>query len=70
LVSNGEGYFFASKNSQTKHCLWFPICFVNQLTVGELKKLDFTIKLLPGVYELDDVEVSNIKPNPYRLWQM
>jgi hypothetical protein len=22
------------------------------------------IKLLPGVYELDDVEVSNIKPNP------
>jgi phage terminase large subunit-like protein len=70
LVSNGEGYFLLSEsNSQDETLLMISYMgFVNQqLTVGELRKLDFTIKLLPGVYELDDVEVSNIKPNPYEI---
>ncbi|NGY38056.1 carboxypeptidase-like regulatory domain-containing protein [Flavobacterium sp. XN-5] len=70
LVSNGEGYFSLSEsNSQDETLLVVSyLGFVNQqLTVRELKKRDFTIKLLPAVYELDDVEVSNIKPNPYEI---
>lgn len=70
LVSNGEGYFSLSESSSQDETLLVVsyLGFVNQqLTVGELKKLDFTIKLLPAVYELDDVEVSNIKPNPYEI---
>ncbi len=70
LVSNGEGYFTLSEsNSQDETLLAVSyLGFVNQLlTVAELKKLDFTIKLLAGIYELDDVAVSNVKPNPYEI---
>jgi hypothetical protein len=70
LVSNGEGYFSLSEsNSQDETLLVVSyLGFVNQqLTVRELKKRDFTIKLLAGIYELDDVEVSNVKPNPYEI---
>lgn len=70
LVSNGEGYFSLSESSSQEETMLVVsyLGFVNQqLTVGELKKLDFMIKLLPAVYELDDVKVSNIKPNPYEI---
>ncbi|UQD56470.1 carboxypeptidase-like regulatory domain-containing protein [Flavobacterium sp. K5-23] len=70
LVSNGEGYFSLSENNSKDETFLTVsyLGFVNQqLTVGELKKLDFTIKLLPGIYELNDVVVSNIKPNPYEI---
>lgn len=70
LVSNGEGFFSLSEsNSQDETALTVSyLGFVNkQLTVSELKKLDFNIKLTPAVYELNDVAVSNIKPNPYEI---
>ena len=70
MVSNGEGYFTLSENNSTDETLLTVsyLGFVNQqLTVAELKKLDFTIKLLAGIYELDDVAVSNLKPNPYEI---
>ena len=70
LVSNAEGYFSLSENnSQDETLLTISyLGYVNQqLTVGELKKLDFTIKLVPGIYELDNVAVSNILPNPYEI---
>ena len=70
LVSNGEGFFSLSEsNSQDETALTVSyLGFVNRhLTVSEMKKLDFTIKLTPAVYELNDVAVSNIKPNPYEI---
>jgi hypothetical protein len=70
LVSNAEGYFnLSEKNSKDETILTVSyLGFVNQqLTVAELRSLDFTIKLLPGIYELNDVAVSNIKPNPNQI---
>lgn len=70
LVSNAEGFFALSENNSTDETLLTVsyLGFVNrQLTVGELKKLDYIIKLLPGIYELRDVVVSNKKPNAYEI---
>ncbi|WP_367771130.1 carboxypeptidase-like regulatory domain-containing protein [Flavobacterium sp. WC2421] len=70
LVSNAEGFFTLSEKNSTDETLLTVsyLGFVNrQLTVSELKKLDFSIKLTPGVFELNDVAVSNIKPNPYEI---
>jgi hypothetical protein len=70
LVSNGEGYFTLSEHNSTDKTLLTVsyLGFVSrQLTVSELKKLYYSIKLAPGVYELNDVAVSNIKPNPYEI---
>jgi hypothetical protein len=70
LVSNAEGYFNLSENNSSGDTVLTIsyLGFVNQiLSVTELKKLDFTIKLLPGIYELSDVAVSNTKPNPYEI---
>ncbi|MFQ3173706.1 MAG: hypothetical protein ACI9WT_002110 [Flavobacterium sp.] len=70
LISNAEGYFSLSENNSKDETLLTVsyLGFVTQqLTVAELKKLDFTIKLLAGIYELSDVAVSNLKPNPYEI---
>lgn len=70
LVSNAEGYFTLSENnSRDETVLTISyLGFVNQqLTVIELKKLNYIIKLAPGVFQLNDVAVSNIKPNPYEI---
>jgi hypothetical protein len=70
LVSNAEGFFALSENNSKDETVLMVsyLGFVNkQLTVGELKKLDYIIKLLPAIYELNDVVVSNIKPNPYEI---
>ncbi|WP_016989731.1 carboxypeptidase-like regulatory domain-containing protein [Flavobacterium sp. ACAM 123] len=70
LVSNGEGYFTLSENNSQDETLLTVsyLGYVNQqLTVAELKRLDYSIKLAPGVFQLNDVAVSNIKPNPYEI---
>jgi hypothetical protein len=70
LISNAEGYFTLSENNSNYDTALYVsyLGFVSQqLTVAELKKLDFTIKLLPRIYELSEVAVSNIKPNPYEI---
>jgi hypothetical protein len=70
LVSNAEGYFNLSENNSKDETILNVsyLGFVNQqLTAGELRSLDFTIKLLPGIYELSEVAVSNTKPNPYEI---
>ncbi|MGO4820777.1 MULTISPECIES: carboxypeptidase-like regulatory domain-containing protein [unclassified Flavobacterium] len=70
LISNGEGYFSLSEsNSKEETVLHVSyLGFVNrQLTVAELKKLDYIIQLAPAIYELSDVTVSNIKPNPNEI---
>ncbi|WP_367754295.1 carboxypeptidase-like regulatory domain-containing protein [Flavobacterium sp. WC2430] len=70
LVSNAEGFFTLSENNSKDETLLTVsyLGFVNrELTVEQLKRLDYTIKLDPGVFELNDVTVSNVKPNPYEI---
>lgn len=64
LVSNGEGYFSLSENNSQDATVVLVsyLGFVNQqLTVGQLKNQDLTIKMLPAMYELEDVAISNEK---------
>ncbi|MDG1872178.1 MAG: carboxypeptidase-like regulatory domain-containing protein, partial [Flavobacterium sp.] len=64
LVSNGEGYFSLSENNSQDATVILVsyLGFVNQqLTVGQLKNQDLTIKMLPAMYELEDVAISNEK---------
>ncbi len=70
LVSNGEGYFSLSENNSQDETVIVVsyLGFVSQqLLVSQLKNQDLIIKLLPAVYELQDVAVSNVKPNPYEI---
>ena len=64
LVSNGEGYFSLSENNSQDATVILVsyLGFVNQqLTVEQLKNQDLTIKMLPAMYELEDVAISNEK---------
>lgn len=70
MISNAEGYFTLSeKNSQDNTVLIITyLGYVNQeLLVSTLKNNDFTIALTPSIFELNDVSVSNKKPNPYEI---
>jgi hypothetical protein len=70
MISNAEGYFTLSeKNSQDSTVLLISyLGYVNQeLAVSTLKNNDFTIALTPSIFELNDVNVSNKKPNPYEI---
>jgi hypothetical protein len=70
LVSNAEGYFTLSEGDSQDETALFVSCleFVSRkLTVAELKELDNSIGLLPLIFQLDDVTVSNEKPNPYKI---
>ncbi len=70
LVSNEEGYFNLSEgNSKDEIVLTISYLgyFSQQLTISQLKKLDFVVALQPSIFELNDVKVSNVKPNPYEI---
>jgi hypothetical protein len=70
LISNAEGYFTLSeKNSlDTSQLLVSYLGYANQeITVGTLKNNDFIVVLTPSIFELNDVAVSNKKPNPYEI---
>jgi hypothetical protein len=70
LISNAEGFFSLSEtNSSDETLLTISyLGYVNQqLTVSKLKKQDYKIALIPGIFELNDVKVSNEKPNPYEI---
>jgi hypothetical protein len=66
LVSNAEGNFTLSQNNISDNTP-IVVSYIGyapaQTTVGSLKDLDNTIKLLPGIVELDEVHVSNVRPN-------
>jgi hypothetical protein len=70
LVSNAEGYFTLSERNSADD-VQLTISYLGylaqKLTVSQLKKLDFTIALSPGIIELNAVTVSNEKPNPYEI---
>lgn len=65
LISNAEGYFTLSeKNDEASPLLISYLGYVSrQLTITELKNQQNTIALEPGVFELEDVNVSNVKPD-------
>ena len=70
LVSNAEGYFTLSEENSkedTVITISYLGYFSQQLTISQLKKLDFVVALQPGIFELNDVKVSNVKPNPYDI---
>ena len=70
LVSNDEGYFSLSESSSKEESVLTVtyLGYVNrQLTVGELKNLQYSIALNPAVFEINEVKVSNVKPNPYEI---
>jgi hypothetical protein len=54
---------------ETKQYLAFYLGFVNrQLTVSELKRLNYSILLTSGIFQLNDVKVSNENRTLMRLW--
>jgi hypothetical protein len=71
LVSNAEGYFMLSENNSRDETVLSVsyLGFVNrQLTVSELKRLNYSILLTSGVFQLNDVKVSNENRTLIRLW--
>ncbi|HWR94246.1 MAG TPA: carboxypeptidase-like regulatory domain-containing protein [Flavobacterium sp.] len=70
FISNAEGYFSISENlSNDESVLTISyLGYVNRrLTIAELKKLNYTIKLEQGIFELNDVEVSKEDTNPFKI---
>jgi hypothetical protein len=70
LMSNAEGFFSLSENnSEDNSTLEISyLGYVKQiLTLDQLTKQQNIIKMQLGVFELADVNVSNIKPNPYSI---
>jgi hypothetical protein len=69
LVSNAEGYFTYLKIIvETKQYLAFLLFVNRQLTVSELKRLNYSILLTSGIFQLNDVKVSNENRTLMRLW--
>jgi hypothetical protein len=70
LISNAEGYFaLASTNSEdtTLISVTYLGFLPQEITIAQLKKQDYVVKMLPAVYELQDVTVSNSKPDPNQI---
>lgn len=65
LISNEEGFFnISEKNSDASVLMVSYLGYVSQqFTIDVLKKQNNIVKLQPGVFELDDVDVNKIKPN-------
>ncbi|HLA54732.1 MAG TPA: carboxypeptidase-like regulatory domain-containing protein [Flavobacterium sp.] len=63
LISNTEGFFSLSETDNGDNAV-LVISYLgyatSQLTVGELKAGQLTVKLQPSVYELDEVHVSKL----------
>jgi hypothetical protein len=70
LISNAEGYFTLSENSSGDNTI-IIVSYLgyanNSLTVEKLKSLQNVIKLVPGIIELNEVNVSNKKLSPYEI---
>ena len=63
-ISNGEGKFniaITSENETTVIEVSYIGYETQQLTIKQLEKQNFIIKLKPGVYELNNVDVSDKK---------
>ncbi len=67
LVSNDEGYFTLSESNSNDASVLLIVSYLGyvnrQITVGELKNLEYSIALQPAIFEINEVNVSNKKPN-------
>ena len=67
LVSNAEGYFTISE-SNSSDASTIAVSYLGylgrQMTVEQLKSQQLIVSLEPGIVELDNVAVSNVKPDP------
>jgi hypothetical protein len=70
LISNGEGFFTLTGTAASDETA-LTVSYLGYntaiLTVAILKNQNLTIRLTPGVFELDNVNVSNIKPDPNKI---
>lgn len=70
VVSNAEGYFTISESnsSDTSTIVVSYLGYLGrQMTVKELKNQQLIVSLEPGIVELDNVNVSNVKPDPLNI---
>lgn len=70
LISNAEGFFTVSEsNSGDKTVLIISyLGYVTQkISMAEVRIQQNTVALEMGVFEIEDVNVSNVKPNPYSI---
>ncbi|QEE51074.1 carboxypeptidase-like regulatory domain-containing protein [Flavobacterium alkalisoli] len=70
VVSNSEGYFsIPPKNNDEKTTLTVSFLgyYTENLTVGELKNINFLIKMRPGTFELETVYISNTEIDAYSI---
>ena len=70
VVSNDEGYFTISE-SNGSDASTLAVSYLGyrdrQMTVQELKSQQLIVSLEPGIVELEDVNVSNVKPDPLSI---
>ena len=67
LVSNAEGYFSVSdlNGDESSMVAISYLGYISQaISLAEIKRNGNVIRLQPGVYELDAVDVSKTKPDP------
>lgn len=65
LISNEEGFFSISEKNDNASLLTISyLGYVGQqMTISALKQQNNIVRLQPGVYELEDVDVNKVKPN-------
>ncbi|WP_313805614.1 carboxypeptidase-like regulatory domain-containing protein [Flavobacterium sp.] len=70
LISNNEGYFSFNEN-QISSSSSIKVSFIGyvsqQLTLAELKSQHLIITLLPASFELENITISNKKPDPLQI---
>src|SRR5690606_2079179 len=66
LVSNAEGFFTVPESTNDNSAISLSyIGYVGQtVTLSKIRAQNNTIRLIPGVYELADVDVSKAKQDP------
>lgn len=73
LISNSEGFFTLTEkysNDDTILTISYLGYSHRQLTVSDLKKANYNIKLTQGIVELKDVDISNEKPDANKIMAM
>lgn len=71
LISNNDGYFtLSSENDSDLMTVSFIGYTPQNISVNQLKSNNNIIKLVQGVYDIEGVYVSNIKPDPNEIMKL
>src|SRR5690606_36477897 len=71
LISNNDGYFtLSSENESGLMTVSFIGYTAQNISVNQLKSSNNIIKLVQGVYDIEGVYVSNIKPDPNEIMKL